>query len=417
MSTNTAQSAAMPAATAPVFEPVKASTMALIIGAVGLGLTIIGFFFSGQRAALSALMAFTFWLSIGLGMLFMVMLHHIFDAGWSTVIRRQLEHGLAAIPWLGVLFIPLFIIGVFQPGGVVIWKWLQTDSAYVALDPLFHHKGVYLSTWFFTLRNIFYFGSWIVLAWYLRKASFTQDSDGSTRWTGVNRKLAAAGLIVASLTLTFAAIDWIKTLEYHWFSTMFGVWFFSGAMRAALAVTVILCVVLVRYRVFTGIFTQNHLYELGRLMLAFTIFWAYITFSQYFLIQNANIPEETFFYVVREHGQWQWLGFGLLFGYFFFPFLYLLFHANKVSPGRMVFISCWILVFALLDIYFNILPSLLTADLIPIYSFLSGFLIIDLAALAGVGGICVWAYLRSYVTTKPIPVRDPRILEAINHHV
>jgi len=422
MSINTAPSKTVPVEKVRNFRPEKVGMIALIIGVVGILLTTVGFFVSPSRVAMSGLISLSYWLSIALGMLFMVMLHHIFDAGWSTTIRRQLEHGISVFPWLALLFVPLLLVNYFVDGGM-IWKWTAPELPVVAGDVLYAKKSPYLNNAFFIIRVIIFFGSWIGLAYLLRKASFAQDKDGDPKWTSMSRKVSAAGIIIGGLTLTFASIDWIKSIDYHWFSTMFGVWYFAGSMRAAIAVTILLGIVLVKYGVFQGIFRQTHMYELGRLSLAFTIFWAYISYSQYFLIWNANIPEETFFYVVREHGNWWPVGLALLFCYFFVPFLFLLWYRNKVTTGAMVFICSWILLFHLVDIYFNVLPGKMAYEgttplYVPLYQFplFQSYLIWDLAALAGVGGVCVWAFLRSYVTQRPIPVRDPRILESVHHH-
>jgi hypothetical protein len=422
MTTNTAPSKTVPVEKLRSFNPGSASLIALVVGVVGIILTLIGFFVSPGRVTLSGLISISFWLSIGLGMLFLVMLHHIFDAGWSTSIRRQLEHGLAVFPWLGILFVPLLLANFFH-GDAMIWKWTAPDLAPVAGDVLYEKKSAYLNNAFFIIRSIGYFAVWIGLSWLLRRASFSQDRDGRADWTSVNRKVAAAGLFLGGLTLTFASIDWIKSLDYHWFSTMFGVWYFAGSMRAALATILLICVMLVKFGVFQGIFRQSHMYEIGRLMLAFTIFWAYISFSQYFLIWNANIPEETFWFVVREEGNWWYVGLALVFCYSFVPFIFLLFYGNKTNTVSMVAVSIWVLVFHLVDLYFNILPSkLLWEDGVnlwrPVYQFplFQSYLIWDLAALLGVGGVCVWAFLRSFVSQRPIPVRDPRILESVHHH-
>ncbi len=415
MSTNTAASTAVPVDKVRDFQPAKAQKISLTVGVVGLILTVVGLFFSPARVSLSGLISVIFWLSIGLGMLFMVMLHHIFDAGWSTVIRRQLEHGLAIFPWIGLIMAPLVLLSLYYGDGGLIWKWMASEK--VAEDILYVKKSAYLNNAFFVVRYVLFFAFWAGLSYFLRKASFSQDRDGDLKWTSMNRKLAAIGIILGGLSLTFAAIDWVKSLDFHWFSTMFGVWYFAGSMRAALAVIVIICVTLVKFGVLKNVFREIHLYEIGRLMLAFTIFWAYIAFSQYFLILNANIPEETFWYVVREGGNWWNVGLALLFGNFFVPFIFLLFYGNKVNGTSMVAISVWMLVFHLIDIYYNILPSKVE-DWVPVYNFplFNVSLIWDLAALAGVGGVCAWAFLRSYQTQHPVPLRDPRILESLHHH-
>ena len=416
MSTNTATRTAVPVEKVRDFQPAKVQTLSLFIGLAGIVLTVIGFFISPERVSFSGLISVMFWLSIGLGMLFLVMLHHIFDAGWSTVIRRPLEHGLAVFPWLALMMAPLILISLYYDGGGFIWMWMAAEN--VADDLLYAKKSEYLSNGFFVIRYILFFALWIGLSYLLRKASFAQDKDGNPKWTSMNRKLAAAGIIVGAVTLTFASIDWIKTLDHHWFSTMFGVWYFAGAIRASLAVLIIVCVLLVKFGPLKGLFQPVHLYEIGRLKLAFTIFWAYIAFSQYFLILNANIPEETFWYVIREGGNWWNVGLALLFGNFFAPFVFLLFYGNKVNSKSMVGLAVWTLLFHLIDIYYNILPSRVDDTWTPIFDFPIFNLAIfwDIAALVGIGGICAWAYMRSYRTQNPIPLRDPRILESIHHH-
>jgi hypothetical protein len=346
-------------------------------------------------------------------MLLLILIHHLFGSGWSTVPRRQLEHGISIFPWLGLVFLPLLIITyLLEPG--FIWKWFDAEA--VAGDVLYQKKSWWLGPKFFLGRCIVYFAGWIFLAHKLRSYSAAQDKDGDPKWTKKMTFWSAIGIIFTALTLTFAAIDWIKSIEFHWFSTMFGVWFFAASMRAALAVTALVCL----YQVYkkgplTGLFKQGHLYDLGCIMLAFTVFWAYVSFSQYFLIYNANIPEETFWYNMREQGAWWLISMGLVFGHFLFTFIYLLYYGNKVKAGRMIFICVWILGFHMLDLYFNILPSKrLDYDMYISYPF--SVALWDVAAFLGIGGICAWSFMRSWRKTQIIPVKDPRISESLNHN-
>ena len=224
-----------------------------------------------------------------------------------------------------------------------------------------------------------------------------------------------------ALSLTFASIYWFKSLEYHWFSTMYGVWFFADCARGALAVGVLMTLWLHRNGAYKGILNNNHLHSIGQLMLAFTVFWAYIAFSQYFLIWNANVPEETFWYNLRElnadgsTNQWWWVGLVLLFGYFLVPFLYLLSYKNKIVHARIKFISIWILALMLVDLCYNVLPAIKGGHGDP-HAFISMNLIWVLSAVAGVGGLCVWSFLRNLPAQKLIPIRDPRIVECLTHH-
>ncbi len=395
--------------------------LALGIGLAGIALTAVGGLVADPRSvALSWLLAVGYWTLIVLGMLMLVLIHHIFDASWGIVIRRQFEHALAALKWLLLLFAPLLVASAYLKPGLV-WLWMNPQSVLpgthetVGEDILFIKKSGYLNVGFFTLRLVLYFAVWIGLAYLLRRNSFRQDADGDPKWTRSSRFWSGAGIPLAGLAITFAAIDWFKSLEYHWFSTIFGVYFFATGVRGALACGVLIMVWLHQRGDYRGILNNNHLHSIGQLMLTFTVFWAYIAFSQYFLIWNANVPEETFYFNLREHGDWYWVGMAVLFLYFVFPFGFLLSYRNKLDHGRAKFIAWWILVMLFVDIAFNTLPALRDAAGEP-RPFLSPALVWHLTALAGVGGICVWAYLRSFATTKLIPIRDPRIVECLTHH-
>jgi hypothetical protein len=422
MSAHTATvSAALPAS-----STASAAGRALTIGLVGIALTALGLFVSDSHGvAMSWLVGITFWTAIAIGMLMLILIHHIFDASWSVVLRRQFEHGLAAFKWLALLFLPLLIVSWLKPG--FIWNWMDLNHELhghgtVGTDVLYLKKASFLNPGMFTGMTVFFFLSWMWLAARLRKASFTQDADGSVGWTHVNRKTAAFGLPLGALTLTFAAIYWVKSLEYHWFSTMYGVWFFANCVRGALAVGVLIMLWLWARGDYKGILNNNHWHSIGQLSFAFTVFWAYVTFSQYFLIWNANIPEETFWYNLREinadgsPNQWKYVGIiGILFGHFVVPFLFLLSYKHKLNHGKMRFISIWILTVILLDICYNILPALkdVHGNALPLFNL---NLLWTLTAVVGIGGVCVWAYLRSFPATKLIPIRDPRIGECLTHH-
>ncbi|MDQ1257222.1 MAG: hypothetical protein QG656_1825 [Candidatus Hydrogenedentes bacterium] len=421
------------AATAPTAMPAESSSTAhtagksLAIGLIAIAVTALGLFVSGARiVAMSWLVGVTFWTAIAIGMLMLVLIHHIFDAAWSTVIRRQFEHGLSAFKWLALLFLPL-VLASFLYERDLVWPWLNLDHAMhgghtVGHDPLYVKKAAFLNPGMFVGMTAAFFAIWMWLSARLRQASFTQDSDGDLRWTFMSRTTAAMGLPLGALTLTFAAIYWVKSLEYHWFSTMYGVWFFANCVRGALSIGVIIMVWLWNRGDYKGILNNNHFHSIGMLMLAFTVFWAYVTFSQYFLIWNANVPEETFWYNLREvnhdgtPSQWKWIGIiGILFGHFFVPFFFLLSYRYKITRHILRRIAVWILAVILLDMCYNILPALKDAhgDSLPFFSL---HLVWVLTSVVGVGGVCVWAYLRSFPTAKLIPIRDPRIGESLTHH-
>lgn len=399
--------------------------IALLAGIVGLVVAGFGFYQGWQahdvRPLMSWLIGIAFWLAIAVGMLFLTQIWYVFHARWPIVIRRQCEHYMAVFPWLFLLFLPLLAVPFLHENPGLLWKWmngvnLMPGDTTVGEDPLYQWKQPYLNIEFFAIRVVLVFGVFTVISGLLRKWSFDTDKTGNINNTHNARRLSAVGLFICAAAATAGAIDWFKSLEYHWFSTMFGVWFFAASMRAALAFIIILCVILATKGYLKGIFNQAHRYDIGCMMLAFTVFWAYISFSQYFIIYNANIPEEVFWYSIREKEGWWNVSMGLVFGQFLIPFLLLLWYKTKVVVWRSVFVSCWILAFTILDIFWNIIPGKIPTD--NEYGYLVrpfSIEIYDIAALVGIGGICIWVMLRSMKKTEPIPIRDPNILKSINY--
>ncbi len=406
----------------------------IVVGLAGIG---VGLGQGESRHVSSWLLGMSFWLSIGIGMMFITAIWYIFDAGWPIVLRRQFEHAMAGIKYLGVLFLPLVAIILFssQPG--ILWEWMDPNlelySGYtVAEDVLYQAKEPYLNVPFFLARAALYFAVFIGLAEFFRRSSFQMDKDGKIAHAKRARVVSALGLPFLAIAATFAAFDWFMSLQFHWFSTMYGVWFFAGAIRSATAVGILIGILLVAAGPLRGLFNQGHRYLLGCMLLAFTVFWAYIAFSQYFLIYNANIPEVTFWYNMRLFSLdgtglsgWGWVMMSLVFFYFFFPFTVLLFYKTKVIIPRLAFIATWILVFHLVDLYYNIIPRKIPAEVTPeaplgytitplIGDPLS--ILFDVGAVVGIGGICVWAFLNSMKKTEVIPIRDPRIEDSLNCH-
>lgn len=409
------------------------SSLFLFIGLAGIILGLIGMFLgvgdNNFRPVVSWLIGFSFWLSILVGCLFMVMIFHVFDSGWAVIVRRQLEHVLAAFPWVVLIFLPLLLIIWFGPNPGILWKWMNPDhvlpSGYtVANDVLYIAKEPYLNKTAFTLRSLLFLGTLLLFATCLRRQSFALDRTANPSHVHKSRVLAAGGIFACGMAASFMAIDWFMSIEYHWFSTMYGVWFFAASMRAAIAFTLILCFFQATRGVLQGIYKPAHNYDLGCMALAFTVFWAYISFSQYFLIYQANIPEEVFWFNIRQmnadgtFNSWWWVSLSMIFLYFLMPFLFLLFYKSKVKIKLVLFLAGWILTFHLVDLYWNILPAKKTADTNVLgYDVVQfGVTFWDIAVLVGVGGIVLWAYLKSVAEQEVIPVHDPRIEESVNHH-
>lgn len=424
----------------PAFSPDAWAGKALLIGMVGLFVALVGFGMGiaqdEPRYVTSWLLGLAFWLSLTVGMLFLAMIWYVFDAGWPVIIRRQLEHAFASVKYLALFFVPLALIPLAAPNTGIIWEWMNPDLVVaggytVSEDVLYDAKAAYLNVPFFLLRAVLYFAILVGLAEYLRRASFRMEKDGDSSWVRRARVVSALGIIAAALAISFAAFDWFMSLQYHWFSTMYGVWFFAASIRGATAATILLGVILMTAGPLAGLFSRGHRYLLGCMLLAFTVFWAYITFSQYFLIYNANIPEETFWFTMRLFAKegglsaWGWIMMGLIFFYFLFPFLVLLFYKSKVVVNRLTFIAAWILFFHFVDLYYNIVPRKIPVEVseynplgyvvTPAFGMPLGNFF-DLAAIIGMGGICIWAFLKSMKKVEIIPVRDPRIKESLNWH-
>lgn len=410
--------------------------IALIIGILGLLLAGVGMaqglVKNESRLVISWLIGFSIWYSIAVGMLFIVILWHLFDSGWSVVVRRQVEHGLSVFPWLGLIFLPLLLIGwLYKENPGIIWNWMNPNlitpdhGIKIGNDPVYLHKSGLLNVPFFTLRVIAYFAFFTFLTNRLKHYSFSLDYDPDPEKVKKVKFFAGLGAPTVAIAVTFSAFDFFMSLSYQWFSTMYGVWFFATSMRAALAVTVIICAILSLRGYLKGILNKGHFGDLGSLCFTFTVFWAYVTFCQYFLIYHANIPEETFWFNMREmieggdKSSWWWYSlFCIVLGYFFIPFFTLLINKNKITAKRLCLIACWILVFHAADLYFNILPLREpTADNVIGHTIRQFSITLwDIAAIIGTGAICLWAYVRSIKKAQPIPIRDPRIEESLHHH-
>ncbi|MFN7340403.1 MAG: hypothetical protein ACK5VI_04895 [Opitutia bacterium] len=381
-----------------------AGVYALALGAPG----------PGARPQVSLLFGALFWTCALVGVLMLAMITRIFDAGWAPVLRRSWEFALPALPLVILLGIaPLAVLPELRHA---VWEWTKAD------DHAIHAKSWFLNEPFFLGRIAFYVAFFAVLAWALRRWSFAQDRDRTASHTHVLHGISAVGIPLAALVLTLLAFDCLMALSYHWFSTMYGVWFFSLSIRLALALTVIVAHLLATRGWLAGILNQAHRHVLGCLMLAFTVFWAYISFSQYFIIYSANIPEETFWYNLREidpstglKNQWWWVSMWLVFGFFLLPFLLLLFYRTKIVASRLVAVAWLILLGCLADLQFNAVPrkDYSTATVEP---FLSPYLALDLLSVLGFGALVAAVFLRSAGRAECIPVHDPRIQESLDYH-
>jgi MFS family permease len=278
------------------------------------------------------LWAFMFLFTICSGAMFWTLLHHAVDANWSVVVRRLLEHIFSLFPYLAIAFIPLAI--TIATGDLLKWWDLQVGE-----DVVVDAKRWYLNYPFFWFRIILYFGFFITCGYFLRKWSIQQDESGDLSYSLRMRKLAYGGIIGFALALTFSAVDWIMGLNEHWFSTMWGVYIFAGSAGASLAVIILISHLLQAAGYMKSLLNEEHYHIMGKLLFAFTVFWAYIAFSQYMLYYYANIPEETIWFHHRNTGTWYYASLFLVFGRFFLPFLWLLTQPAKRNRFRLCLAS------------------------------------------------------------------------------
>ncbi len=346
----------------------------------------------------SYLTAYIYFLSIALGALFFVLLQHAVRASWSVVVRRAAEHLAATLPLFALLFVPVAL------GSHHLFHWMEPGAA--AADELVRHKQPYLAPVFFFARAGVYLVTWSLLGVLYRRRSVQQDRSRDPAITRRLQRLSAPALVLYGLTLTFAAFDWLMSLDPHWYSTIFGVYFFAGAVVAFFALLALLALGLRGSGPAASTITVEHLHDLGKLLFAFTCFWAYLAFSQFMLIWYANLPEETAFYLRRLSGSWGLLSTALAALHFGAPFLFLLPRAVKRSGPGLLLGACWMLVMHYADIYWLVMPNLHARAMRPH--------LLDLGALLAVGGLFVaaagWLLRRAPV----IPVGDPRLHDSLS---
>jgi hypothetical protein len=372
----------------------------LAMAAVGLGGSLaLGWASTAARAQLwhSWLVAALFVLSLGLGGLFFVLVQHATSAGWSVVVRRIAENMMATLPFAALLFVPL-LFGLGE-----LFHWSHAEA--VAADPLLTHKQPYLNVPFFLMRTTFYFATWSFLAVWFGRLSRLQDETGDHQLTRRMRRASAPGLLLFALTVTFASFDWIMSLNPHWFSTIFGVYFFAGSMVATFALLSLVVLRGHRVGLWTSVIGEEHLHDLGKLLFGFVAFWAYMAFSQYFLIWYANLPEETGFFGERLAGSWRPATMLLSLGHFVVPFFFLLPRTVKRNTTALAIASVWLLLMHLLDLHWLVMPNLHHHGLAP------GLL--DVATLIGSVGVFVAAFGWSTRRQALVPIRDPRLPESL----
>lgn len=379
----------------------KIAHTALILGLIALGGSIAwGVIEGGKPLWKSYLINFAFFTSLTLGGLFFVIIQHVTRAGWSVVVRRVAE-AVACNAWLMALLGAGFVLGGGM-GSLYAWWDMHPGQG----DHLYDIKAPYLNHTFFYIRFVAYFAIWIVLSQYFFRTSVKQDESGDPNLTLAMERRSPLAVILFALSLTFFAVDMLMSLEYAWFSTMFGVYYFAGTAGAFFAVAILTLSFLQGRGLLTESVTKEHYHDLGKLVFAFVVFWCYIAYSQYMLIWYANIPEETFWYQNRLGDGWKGLSLFLLLGHFFGPFLFLMSRWQKRRHGTLLAAAIWMLFMHWIDMFWLVKPG---ADMPALQSS-----VFDLTLFIGMGGLWVWALFRKLQDVSLVPERDPRLRESLH---
>jgi hypothetical protein len=345
----------------------------------------------------SWLVSFLFFLSLALGGLFFVLIQYATQGGWGIVLRRIGETIFALLPVMAVLFLPL-LLGLRD-----LYAWAVPGAA--EHDALLRWKAPYLNVPFFLIRAAVYFAVWSFMALLYYRGSRGQDVTGDPAVSARLRRLAGPAIIVLAVTQTFASIDWIMSLTPHWYSTMFGVYFFAGSFVGFIALLSILAAAMRQAGLLESVISAEHLHDMGKLLFAFTSFWAYIAFSQFFLIWYANLPEETIWYRARLEGSWEGVSILLMAGHFGVPFFYLMGRDVKRRGWTLAVGGVWLLAMHFVDLYWQVMPTLHPDGVRPSP--------LDAAAFIAVGGCFVaaagWLMRRQAL----VPLRDPRLAESL----
>jgi hypothetical protein len=373
----------------------------LLLGSISAAAASLSWWSADPRRWLySYLTAFAFVISISIGALAFLMFQHLSRAVWSVVLRRALENMTRPLPWLVLAFLP---IALHLPQ---IYLW--ADPAHAASDPALARKTAWLDPTLFNARSVVYLVVWAVLALTLTRISAHQDRTADPRSGARMRAVSSWGLVLLGITSSYAGFDWLMSLDPHWASTMFGVYFWASSLVGSLAALILLTFALSGSGRLGQAVTTEHLHDLAKLLFGFVVFWAYIAFAQYFLIWCANFPEETRWYIVRRSGSWNTLSWALCFGHFVVPFYLLLFRSIRRDRFWLGFLAAWVLVFHYLDLYWVIMPVLDSQGPQPDW--------LDASLVAALGlGCC--AVIAQACRSRPIvPVGDPHLSESIAFH-
>ena len=385
----------------------KKSTNLILVFA-GLVLLIMAWVagFDSKEFYFSYLTSFFFWLSIILGAMFFVFVHYAFSATWSVAIIRVMENTLMLMPIFTILFFPIIA------GMELLFQWLPNHSYWLThsfeADHLIQHKLPFLNKEFFLQRAVAYFSLWNLIAFYIYYTSTNHDVTGDHNALKKLKNFTMSPIGVLLFTsITFAGLDWLMSLDPHWYSTMYGVYTFAGSFLAFLAFLTFTLIRLKDQGYLKDIVSEEHFHDLGKYLFAFTVFYCYIAGAQFYFIWYSNIPEETIWYLHRWVGSWKTISILLIVGKFFIPFFALIFRGSKRNIRLLQFMSIWILFMHYIDINFIVMPTFHHHDF--------HFGIYDLASMLGFAAIFIGGFRYIMSRSPLVPLNDPELIHSINH--
>lgn len=377
----------------------RLQTLALIVGGVGLMLLVLGWFLNPAQFFPAYLVGYVLWVQIALGCMVIMMIYNMTGGGWGYVTQRILRAGMLTLPLLAVLFLPLLL------GLPILYEWARPEA--VAHDELLQHKLPYLNVPFFIGRTVIYFVVWIGLAYLLNRWLLQQDESFDLALSRRLRAISGLGLGAFGLTVTFAAIDWLMSLEPHWFSTIYGFMFATGAAAAAFSFITIILAWLIKHTPLAKAVETLNVNDLGNFLLACVMLWAYITLSQYLIIWSGNVAEVTPWYFRRTNGGWQYVGFLLTVFHFVVPFLVLLSRTVKRRIQWLVKVAMLVMFMRLFDLYWLIIPAFHE-------TFYLDWLII--VAPIAIGGLWLAVFIWQLNKKSLLPLYDSGLEERILDH-
>jgi hypothetical protein len=385
----------------PQMERVQKS--ALFVGVAALAVSVIGLFGNAAHFWQSYLFAFIFWAGLTLGCLGIFFLHNVVGGNWGVAIRRLVEAGLKTLPLIVLLAIPIF----FALG--TLYKW--TDAGYRAEHFAVGHKAAYLNPTWFIIRTLLYFLIWIASGYRILAMANEHDRTGDRALFKRIKARSAPALLVFVVTTTLAFIDWIMSLEPDWYSTIYGWMYTVGQVLLTFSFLVAVLVLLSKREPFVSFLTKQHYHDIGNLMLAFTMLWAYMSFAQFLIIWAENLPDEIPWYVRRFSGGWGYIAWTIAIFHFFVPFFLLLLRFVKKNPTRLRTLAIWIIIMKMLDVFWIVEPAFRQRGLEVYWT--------DLVTLIGVGGVWLAVFIWNLKSRPLLASHDPRdtysLLKAHGH--